>query len=522
MKRLLLTFLVLILGAGSSFAILPGPISDFYTPRPGDTTAVVFGTRGLLPAVVKKLELLAHRNADYLKQKDPSRIVQVYADTSFPMALFGRRSLVLMGTPKSNTFLGEWRHVFPFILRDSRFNISGRKLYQGEDLTLSAIFPNPLANDRYVYLLVGSETWAQPSLADWPGDYDYYVAQRHSFWGWQLNRGKFQKNSSTWSQELVEYERSPHDTTTVVALVYPYGQVWYPARWEEDSLWDVPLTDRIALLAGLQSLFTGLERSIGLRVHGNVDFQLSDRYPAPSAYDPFGRVFLRTHPDLMDSSVFLSWGGPLARVLFPCADAPLDWELFAHRYLLTQNFFKQAGKLPRELVSAGAGRRWAEILTEGDSTHLLLLSRMVDRGLAGTIGEILDSVTDRGKKYSFKMSEFTAVLGRMVQDTQILRLAKLPLRPSPYERKPAFDLGVENIREMFLQEEVRVAAIGGKGAAFAAGLRKGDKIISVDGFPTNYNRSRAYLAWLGKKKGETLKLVIDRQGVRRTLVIPVS
>ncbi|MGH8004297.1 MAG: hypothetical protein ACRECJ_06210, partial [Limisphaerales bacterium] len=416
MKRVSLAFTFLILLAGSGFAVLPGPIKDFYTPRAGDTTAIVFGTRGLLPNAVKKLELLAHRNADYLKQKDASRGVQVYADSAFPMELFGRRSLVLMGTPKSNSLIAEWRNVFPFILRDSRFNITGRKLYQGEDLTLSCIFPNPLANDRYVYLLIGSEPAAQPSLADWPGEYDYYGAQRHSFWGWHLNRGTFQKNSSTWSQELEKYERSPQDTVTIVTLVYPHGRVWYPARWEEDSLWDVPLDDRIRLLAAIQNLFSVFERSLGLRIYGSVDFQLSDRYPAPTAYDPLGRVFFRAHPDQMDSAVFLSWGGSLARVLFPCADAPLDWELFAHRYLISQAFFKRAGKLPQELRSAGGGRRWAEVLTEGDSTYLLLLSRLVDRGHSRMIGEVLDSVTRQGKKYSFKMSEFTAVLGRAVQD----------------------------------------------------------------------------------------------------------
>ena len=522
MKHAFFTLSLLVFWAGSLFAILPGPIKDFYTPRPGDTTAVVFGTRGLQPNAIKKLELLAHRNGDYLKQKDPSRAVQVFADTAFPKELFGRRSLVLMGTPRSNPFVAEWRNVFPFILRDSRFNISGRKLYQGEDLTFSAVFPNPLANDRYVMLLVGTEPWAQPSLPDWPGDYDYYVAQRHTFWGWHLSRGKFQKTSSSWSQELTEYERAPQDTVSLAALVYPHGQVWYPARWEEDSLWDVPLSERIQLLAAVQELFAIFERSLQMTIYGSVDFQLSDRYPAPSAYDPMGRVFLRAHPDQMDSLIFLAWGGPLARVLFPCADAPLDWELFAHRYLMTQAFFKRAGKTPKELHSAGGGRRWAEILTEGDSTYLLLLSWLVDRGYSGKIGEVLDSVTQRGGKYSFKMSDFTAVLGRVVQDTQIQRLARMPLRPSPYERKPAFALGIENPREMFLLEEVTVPALGAKSAAATAGLRKGDKIISVDGFPTDRNRSRSYLAWLGKKKGQTLKLVIERKGVKRTLVIPLG
>jgi S1-C subfamily serine protease len=161
-------------------------------------------------------------------------------------------------------------------------------------------------------------------------------------------------------------------------------------------------------------------------------------------------------------------------------------------------------------------------LTQGDSTYLLLLGRMVDRGAAGAIGEILDSVTRQGKRYSFKMSEFVDVLGRVVQDTQIQRLAKMPLRPSPYERKPTFGLGLEDVREMFLQEEVIVKNIDGKGAAFAAGLRKGDKIVSVDGLPTTSNRSRAYLAWLGKKKGQILNLGIERKGVRRTLMIPVG
>jgi hypothetical protein len=522
LKRLFLTFLVLILSAGSGFAILPGPIKDFYTSRPGDTTTVVFGTREVPAPLVKKIERLAWRNADYLKQKDPTRTVEVYADTAFPHEFFMRRSLVLMGTPKSNAQLAEWRGFFPFILRDYRLNIGGRKLYQGEDLMFSCIFPNPLNGDHYVMLLIGSEPWAQPSLADWPGDYDYYVYQRHTFRGWHLNRGKFQKVSTLWSQELAEFERAPLDTVSLVALVYPYGRVWYPYRWEEDSLWISPRAERIRLLSALQDLVASLERPFNLRLYGDIDFQFSDRYPAPTAYDPMGQVFLRAHPAQMDSLVFLSWGAPLVRVLFPCSDAAFDWELFAHRYFLTQAFFRRAGRGPAERRGAGGGKFWAGTVAAGDSTYLMFLSRLVERGHSQKIGEVLDSVLDRGRKYSFRMREFTEVLGRIVNDTVIQRLARMPLRPSPYERKPAFDLGLEKVGEMFLQDEVSVTAIGATSVAFTAGLRKGDKILSVDGFPTSRNRSRAYLAWLGKKKGETLKVVIERKGVQRTLVIPVG
>ena len=522
MKRLFLTFFLLILPAGPAFAILPGPIKDFYTPRAGDTTAIVFGTRGLPLEAIKKMELLAYRNADYLIQKAPSRVVEIYADTVFPNELFPRRSLVLIGTPKSNLHLAEWRGFFPFILRDFRFNISGRKLYQGEDLRLCCIFPNPLNNDRYVLLLVGTEPWAQPSLADWPGDYDYYVSQRHSFRGWHLNRGRFQKSSSSWSHELTAYDRNPLDTVTVVGLVYPHGRVWYPVRWEEDSLWDAPIAERIRLLGALQDLIGTLERSLGLRIYGQIDFQLSDRYPAPTAYDPMGQVFLRAHPDQMDTLVFLAWGEPLVRVLFPCSDAALDWELFAHRYLLTQSFFKFAGKLPHQIRSAGGGRNWAETLVTGDSTYLLLLNRLVDRGHSRKIGEALDSVLEQGRKYSFRMREFTEVLGRIVKDTIIQRLARMPLRPSPYEQEPKFDLGLQNLADLFLQEEVVINDLPKNSKALAAGLRKGDKIVAVENLPTSRNRSRAFLAWLGKKKGQTLTLLIERKGVKRTLAIPLG
>ncbi len=522
MKRVLLAFFLLIFSAGSGFAILPGPITDFFTPRPNDTTAILFGTRGVPKKTVNKIERLAYRNADYLKQKDTSRTVEVYADTAFPQELFTRRSLVLMGTPKSHALLAEWRGFFPFILRDYNFNISGRKLYQGDDLMLSCIFPNPLNAERYVWLLVGTEPWAQPSLADWPGDYDYYVSQRHSFRGWHLNRGKFQKNSSLWSQELSQYDRSPHDTASLVSLVYPNGRVWYPSRWEEDSLWAVPIAERIRLLAALQDLIASMERSLGLKVYGDIDFQLSDRYPSPSAYDPMGQVFLRAHPAQMDSLVFLSWGAPLTRVLFPCSDAPLDWELFAHRYFLTQSFFKWVGKRPGELRQAGGGRFWAEAVAAGDSTYLSLFNRLMERGHSQKIGEALDSVLAGGKKYSFRMREFVEVLGRIVPDTLIKRLARLPLRPSPYGRQPRFDLGMEKLGELFLKAEVVVDGLPKGSRAAAAGLMKGDKIVAVDGLPTARNRSRAFLAWLGKKKGQTLTLVIERKGVKRTLAIPLG
>ncbi len=517
MKRIFLIFPFLILSGESGFAILPGPIKDFYTSRAGDTTAIIFGTRELRPNFIKHMELLAYRNADFLKLKDPLRVVEVHADTAFPRELFARRSLVLMGMPKSNSFIAEWRSYFPFILRDSRFNLTGRKLYQGEDLTLSCIFPNPLAPDRYIMLLIGTEPGGQPSLSDWPGDYDYYVAQRHTFWGQYLNRGKFEKSSSLWSQELSVYERAPFDTTTLVALQYPQGMVWYPSLWEEDSVWEVPLTERVRLLEAIQNHMGFFERSLGVRVHGRVDFQLSDRYPQAFAHDPMGRVFIRTHPKQMDSSAFLSWGVPIVRVLFPCRDAALDWELFGHRYLLTQMHVKK----PR---GTGASRMdmWLKTLTNGDSTFLAFLTQLSNRGHAKKIGEALDSVTAMGKKYSFEMSEFVKVAARLSKDSVLQRFARIPLRSSPYEKTPTYELGLKNLGELFIKSEVMVGELQPKSRALAAGLRKGDKIVSVDGFPTVTNRSRAYLAWLEKKKGETLKLVIERKGVRRTLVIPIG
>ncbi|MGE5693592.1 MAG: hypothetical protein ACM3YF_07425 [Candidatus Zixiibacteriota bacterium] len=522
MKRVLLISFVLALSAGSGFAILSGPIKDFYTPRLGDTTAVVFGTRGLLPAAVKRLERVAHRNADYLKQKDPLRIVQVYADTAFPMALFGRRSLVLIGPTQNNRLIGDWKNYFPFIHRDSRFNISGRKLYLGEGLTLGCIFPNPLNHDRYVVLLVGTEVWGQPAISDWPGDYDYYVAQRHTFLGRHLNRGKFEKTSSAWSENLSEYDRTPGDTVTLVGLVYKHGKIWYPFHWEEDSLWKEPIAERIRLLDAVSSLMGVFEHSLGLKIYGTLEFNLSERYPETWASDPMGRIFIRTRPDWMDSLAFFSWGKAVARTLFPCRDATTDWELFGHRYILAQGFYRHVRRIPYMVHTLGEGRRWAEAVTNGDSTYLQLLTQLVARRQGHKIGEALDSVTEEGKKHSFWMKEFTDVLGRIVRDSLIRQLARMPLRPSPYFSRPAFNLGIENPGEMFLQPEV-IAGTPTPGSRTAkAGLVKGDRILSVDGFPTATNRSRAYLAWLGKKKGQTLKLVIDRKGVRRTLVIPVG
>ncbi len=522
MKRVFLIFSFLILSGGPGFAILPGPIKDFYTPRAGDTTAVIFGTRSIQPDWVKKVELLAYRNADFIMQKDPSRVVQVYADTAFPVELFGRRSLVLMGSPQSNLHIAEWKNYFPFIQRDGRLNISGRKLYLGEGLTLGCIFPNPLSHDRYVVLLVGSESWAQPSLSDWPGDYDYYVAQRHTFLERYLNRGKFEKTSSAWSQNLIAYERSPGDTSTLVSLVYRHGKVWYPFHWEEDSLWADPVPERIRLLEAVSGLTGLFERNLGVRIYGNIDFQLSERYPEAFASDPMGRVFIQTRPDRMDSSTFLSWGATVAGALFPCRDASFDWELFGHRYLLTQGYFRHTRNVPYFVHTLGEGRKWAEAVTNGDSTYLMLLTKLVARRQAAKIGEALDSVTQQGRKHSFQMADFTGVVARIVKDSLIRHLARLPLRPSPYGQRPLYDLGLRNPGELFLNSEVEVGELQLKSRALAAGLRKGDKIVSVDGFPTVTNRSRAYLAWLGKKKGETLKLVIERKGVRRTLVIPIG
>jgi len=522
LKRINATAGLLLFWATTAFGMLPGPIKDFFTPRPGDTTAIVFGTQGLPPVQIKKIEVLAYRNADYLKQKDPSRVVAVYADTAFPKELFPHRSLVLLGSPASNPVLAEWRRFFPFMQRDGRFNISGRKLYAGDDLTLSSIFPNPWGTDRYVLLLVGISSLNLPSLADWEGDYDFYVAQRHTFPGRYLCRGTFEKSSSLWSSELTGFERSPADTTTLASLVYPYGRVWYPMRWEEDSIWANPLSERIRMLAVMRDLISIFERALGVRVRGRIDFELTEQYPKPSAYDPMGRVFLRTYPHQMDSSFFLAWGAPLSRALFACSDAPMDWELFAHRYILAESF-PRLGFLPHESKGFRTpGRQKLEALSEGDTTYLRLLLRLGERRLHRKIGEVLDSVTEEGKRYNFKMQDFIAVLQRVVSDTAILNLARLPLKPSPYDREPAYNLGLEELREWFLKEVVEVGELEPGSKAAAAGLRQGDKVLSVDGFPTARNRSRAYRAWLEKKKGESLKLTVERKGVKRTLVIPLG
>src|SRR3972149_2302812 len=116
---------------------------------------------------------------------------------------------------------------------------------------------------------------------------------------------------------------------------------------EEDSIWANPLSERIRMLAVMRDLISIFERALGVRVRGRIDFELTEQYPKPSAYDPMGRVFLRTYPHQMDSSFFLAWGAPLSRALFACSDAPMDWELFAHRYILTESF-PRLGFLPRE------------------------------------------------------------------------------------------------------------------------------------------------------------------------------
>lgn len=522
MKKLFACLLLIVFPVPAG-AILPGPMKDFFTARQGDTTAIVFGTRGVDASLLEKIELLAHRNADFLKQKDPKRIVAVFADTAFPVSLFSRRSVVLMGSTKSNQILARWKKNLPFLIRDGRFNITGRKLYSGEDIILSYIFPNPFNHDRYLLLLAGNEAWAQPALSDWEGDYDYFVAQRHSFPKEYLDRGKFEKTTSFWSHTLTEYAQIPRDPMVLVSLIYPHGKIWYPYRWELDSLWKDPIPERVRLLENVNRFFSIFEQGLGMRIWGDVDFHLSEDYPRAIETDPLGRVFVRTRPEQMEPSVFFSWGRPLTRVLISCSDAPLDWELFCHRYLLAENLYPSPNPAFAKVDSAQneRGRYWLATVTEGDSTHLSFLQQLAARGLQKEIGAALDRIANQ-ERYSFKMREFLDVLTQGVADTSVRRLAQSSLRPSPYGRTPAHDLGIKNPGELFLTRAVIVGEVAYRGKAHAAGLRKGDQIVLVDGFPTSRNRSRAYLAWLGKKKGQTLKLEVMRKGTKHAVLVPVG
>lgn len=536
MKKIILAAAVLAFPFSSGWGILPGPMKDFFSSRPGETTAVVFGTRGLTPEQLRKSELLAYRNADFLKQKDPSRMVQVFADTALPQPLLFGRSLVLMGSTKSNRLLGDWKDMLPFLIKAGHFNIAGRRLFFGNDVTLSFVFPNPFANDRYVFGLVGNTAEALPALSDWEGDYDYYVAQRHTFPGRYLNRGKFEKFSSPWAHTLAEFEQPPGDTVVLVSLIYPLGKIWYPLRWELDSLWKDPIPERMKLLENLHRLTSIFPDELGLIVRGDVDFHLWQNYPKESASDLFGRVFAKTQPAKLDSQAVYSWGRALTKVLVPCSDDPLDWELFCFRYLAYETFFparllktrKVPGTYPVQIKEEWAkrdpdrGREWFFDLTAGDSTYLSFLRTVDAHYLNKKIGEALDSVLAGRRRYSFKMADFMKVLARLTGDTSLIRLSKTALKPSLYGRQPKYDLGIRNPGELFLNREVILGDLKYGSKAYAAGLRKGDKIISVDGFPIERNRSRAYSAWLAKKAGETLKLKIVRDGVERMAVIPVG
>lgn len=533
MKRFFCALLIFVFSFSIGRGMLSGPMKDFFAPRPGDTTAIVFGTKGIPPALLKKIELLAYRNADFLKQKDPSRVVEVCADTAMPQSFMFSRSLVLMGSTRSHRLLAEWKELLPFLIKDKRFNIAGLRLYFGEDMTLSFVFPNPLANNRYVFGLVGASGWNLPSLSDWEGDYDYYAAQRHTFPKEFLNRGKFEKPSDSWVHTLADYEPSSKDTTVLVSLVYPYGKIWYPLSWELKGRWKDPIPDRIQFLASLQRLLNIFSTELGISPKGDIDFHLSEDYPQNLAADPMGRVFVKTSPEKIDSLAVYSWGSAVTKAIIPCSDAPLDWELFCHRYLTYETLFPpqtaEAAHQPtdstaRKSVSGDSnrGRRWLFEFTDQDSTYLSFLRAVDARYLNKKIGEALDSVTEGGRRYSFKMKDFVEVMARLTKDTTLIRLSKAPLRASPYDQKPGYELGIKNLGNLFLNREVILKEMAQGSKAYVAGLRRGDKLISVDGFSTSRNRCQAYLSWLGKKAGETLKLQIMRNGVKRTVAVPVG
>jgi hypothetical protein len=242
---------------------------------------------------------------------------------------------------------------------------------------------------------------------------------------------------------------------------------------------------------------------------------------------------VRTLPEQMDSLTFYSWSAPLVRAVIPCRDAPLDWELFCHRYLAYEASFpphmvgrsKKYDPLdpvewaPRD---PDRGRDWLKTIIEGDSTYLYFLYVLDGRRMKDKIGEALDSLMLSGRKHSFRMQEFLDVIYRIVPDSSIRKLARSSLRSSPYGRKPAYDLGLKKLNELFLNRKVVVPELNLQSRAYLAGLRKGDEIVGVEGLPVVRHRSRAYSAWLAKKKGQTLTLDILRGTGRKVIAVPVG
>lgn len=133
---------------------LHGPVSDIFT----EPYVVVYGTGG----EDKSFCTACKDTGTSLSRGGPC-----FADVNMPEEMIDSHNLILIGPPESNLWLSKIHKDLPVQVEQSGLVI-GERRYDGNDIGLILIYPNPLNREKYVAVFSGT---SQKTMANIPKVY---------------------------------------------------------------------------------------------------------------------------------------------------------------------------------------------------------------------------------------------------------------------------------------------------------------------------------------------------------------
>lgn len=191
------------------------------------------GLEGPLPAVIAtpfalvvgtissdaRMSEIIHAHADRFVQQWRNwqhQTIRVFKDSEITQAEEQAYSLILLGGANENAVTKRLAKELPFSASKAGIVVDGRR-FDAADAVLQAIYPSPLAEDRYVYVVVPTST--------------------NGMYFWQPQIVNFQLgNSLTMFDWLIQDGRRPPPGTTVPHAAHVASGV-FDASWRRQDRW---------------------------------------------------------------------------------------------------------------------------------------------------------------------------------------------------------------------------------------------------------------------------------------------
>lgn len=503
-------------GRSAGAASVPGPIRDVFNPARGDSILIVYGTQGD-SATTAYLKFLAARTFWIVANEKPELKMAVVPDTSITPPRGLEVSLVVLGTKRSNRILKEYERPLQVrVLPDQVF--IGLNQFLGKDYTVAFVHPSPFNPFKYLLVLTGSSDSTLAMLPQIPDTFDFCLKQVHQY---EKNRyytaGFFAKGTLPWGLEEGAVKVTGKYRHYRV-LLSPKLRLRYPRDW--DTLLTPP--QKLWLLRTAQKTHDVFAITYGFNLPRPFDLCLVDDLPGTTATD-YARLYWKIDPLHLDTTVAPATGIALARFILSCPDAPSDWPTFVQSTgVAPATVFRRAKVIDSATVERPKPKEqvWFEEIVAPDTTYASILFAAANAYQPRALTSVINQVTHTLENPFVPMSTLLERLAARTGDRVIAQLARQAI-PLPYDKPIRIRTGIPNLADHLQKDRVlTLASLPSSGAAAAAGMKKGDTLLSIDGISLDFQRALAYQRLAGKKKGDRILFGIQRG--EKTLNIPIT